>query len=127
MKKSTIIILIIAAIVLIGWGVTRSSGKLGAMTISLTSTNSSSTIGSTVAVQIFSDSTSATYRACTNTGLLPVYLSYNATSTGFTALTGRVLTVSSTIEMNEPNGTLWPGSVWAKTANGTSTVSCLQI
>lgn len=107
MKK--ILALLGVAVALIAFSIYLSIGSssitLGNIKAGTTSTHSSSTLSGTAAV-IFSTSTDAQYRSVSNRSTVNVWLGCN-TSTGFTAGTGRLLSTSSTIVMEEAAGTMW--------------------
>mgnify|MGYP001605277687 CR=1 FL=1 len=113
---------------------------LGALSLLPTATASKVDVGIGSSTQLFQsnvalclqEKSGVEYRSFSNPGPVPVSLFFNMASTTFSSSTGGfILFVSSTHEMAENLGNLWPGNVWCAArldspGAGTSTIHMFE-
>ena len=127
MSKQVTIVSVLVLVAVLGYAYVALKGQskelLGYVTV--TGLNSSSTLTSSPTL-VLADKSGVQMRVITNIGTSTAYLSFNSTSTGFTAYTGLALLPSTTYEMTEAKGNLWVGNIWGVAPAGAPLIVILQ-
>lgn len=128
MDKSTIVILSLVAVLLVGLGyvfVNKPTQFGSEIPANVTAFNSTITASTTSATALTGNS-GAYKRVFSNTGSNTVFLSEKATTT-FTAGTGIAVFAGTRYEETADMGNLWTGAVQVITTSGTSSLSIQQL